>query len=143
MKHAILLRETQPGRYEAIAKATDEDLTPIAVMQANMEFFHTRAAQLLATIMALPLRDEATADQLQAFHDMAGLIRCRELAQGCARDLARYTHAPMAATAPAIKSGAAGMVAGAAIEHIPTPKAVSDAFARAAAGLPPEPRRRL
>ena len=55
MEHVILLRETQPNRYEAISEATDADLTPLAVMQANMEFFHRRAAEVMATIMAMPL----------------------------------------------------------------------------------------
>ena len=61
VEHVILLRETQPNCYEAIAKATDEDLTPIAVMQANMEFFHHRAAQVMATILAMPLGADADA----------------------------------------------------------------------------------
>ena len=34
--HQVILRETQPGRYEQIADATDADLTPLAVMMENM-----------------------------------------------------------------------------------------------------------
>ena len=60
--------------------------------------------------------------------------------QMCARDLARYTHPPMAPIAPGALQGPANAKA---LERIPTPKAVSDAFARIAAGLPPEPRKRL
>jgi len=135
MKHQILLRDYQPGRYERYEAG---ELSALDVMRDNMEFFHRRAAELLATIMALPIAD-ATADQLAAFHDFAGLIKCRELSQSCARDLAKYVHAPVA-PAPAVAPAAASRPA---LEHIPTPKAVSDAFALAAAGLPPEPRKRL
>ena len=60
----------------------------------------------------------------------------REMAQTCARDLARYTHPPMA---PKPFSALQGPANAKQLERIPTPKAVSDAFARIAAGLPPEP----
>ena len=53
--------------------------------------FHYRAAEVFASIMAMPLGADATADQLSALKDMAGMVKCRELAQQCARDLARYT----------------------------------------------------
>ena len=35
VEHVILLRETQPNRYEAISEATDADLTPLAVMHGE------------------------------------------------------------------------------------------------------------
>ena len=94
--HQIILRETQPGRFEQIAEATDEDLTPLAVMQDNMAFFHRKAGELMAVIMQLPTltHDEVTDAQVQALKDMAGLLRMREMAQMCARDLARYTTRP-------------------------------------------------
>jgi len=84
----VILRETQPGRYEQIAAATDADLAPLAVMQANMEFFHRKAAELMAVIMSLPTltRNEATDAQVEALKDMAGLLKMREMAQVCARD---------------------------------------------------------
>ena len=106
-----------------------------------MEFFHRRAAQVLAVIMAMPMTADVEADQHQALKDFAGVMRCREMAQMCARDLARYIHSPKA---PERSSSTAENASNAkALEHIPTPKAVSDAFALAAAGLPPEPRKRL
>ena len=49
--HQVILRETQPGRYEQIADATDADLTPLAVMMENMKFFHRKAGELMAVIM--------------------------------------------------------------------------------------------
>ena len=137
VEHQIVLRDTQPWR---IPQLESGELSPLDVMRANMEFFHYRAAEVLASIMAMPLGADATADQLSALKDLAGMVKCRELAQQCARDLARYTHHPMAAVAPsAIPSPGKQQ----AIERIPTPKAVSDAFAAAAAGLAPEPRKRL
>ena len=75
--HQIILRETQPGRFEQIAEATDEDLTPLAVMQDNMAFFHRKAGELMAVIMQLPTltHDEVTGAQVQALKDMAGLLK--------------------------------------------------------------------
>ena len=110
----------------------------------NMEFFHRRAAELLATIMALPIKADPAADQLAAFHDFAGVIRCRELAQQCARDLARYTHPPMAPV-PYKPNEAKEQPGGnpKLVDPIPVHPAVRAAFERAAAGLPPEPRKRL
>ena len=137
LEHTLVLRETQPWRVPELEAGT---LTPMDVMRANMEFFHYRAAEIMATILAMPMSEDATADQLAAFHDMAGLVKCRELSQQCARDLARYTHAPMAPK-PASDAPRPGNTR--ELERIPTPKAVSDAFARIAAGLPPEPRKRL
>ena len=64
----------------------------------------------------------------------------------CARDLARYTHPPLAPKPFSAAEEAADKPSGAgrpAIKLIPTPRAVSEAFRRAAAGLPPEPRKRL
>ena len=55
----IILRETQPGRFEQIAQATPADLTPLAVMHDNMRFFRTKARELLAAIMAVPLGADA------------------------------------------------------------------------------------
>ena len=126
VEHELLLRATQPERFAQLEEAGE--LTAIQVMRANMEFFHYRAAEVLATIMAMPLGDDVDATQLQALQDFAGVIKMRELAQQCARDLARYVHAPIAPNAPAPiqRSGNARPVA-----H-PTPKAVSDAFARIA-----------
>ena len=92
--HAIVLRDTQPWQ---IPRLDAGELSPLDVMKSNMLFFHHRAAELMAAIMALPLGENAQADQLAALKDLAGMIKCRELAQQCARDLARYTHAPMAA----------------------------------------------
>ena len=43
----------------------------------------------------------------------------------------------------AISPGTLPAPANAKLERIPTPKAVSDAFKRLVAGLPPEPRTRL
>jgi hypothetical protein len=106
-----------------------------------MAFFHTKAREVLATITALPVADDVDATQLQALQDLAGVIKMRELAQQCARDLARYTHPPMAAKPAGDATG--GGKRAPAIEYIPTPKAVMDAYERAAAGLPPEPRKRL
>ena len=110
-------------------------------MQANLEFFHRRAGEVMATILAMPLGPDAHVDQLEAMKDFAAVIRMRELAQACARDMAKYVHPPIGPIAPAAVLGAGN--ARARVEHIPVPKAVADAFERAAAGLPPEPRRRL
>ena len=93
-EHHIVLRDCQPWRIPALEAG---ELSPLDVMRANMEFFHYRAAEILASVMAMPLGENATQDQLAAFHDLAGMVKCRELSQACARDLARYTHAPMAA----------------------------------------------
>ena len=113
-------------------------------MTDNMRFFHYRAAQVMATIMAMPLGADADADQLQALKDFAGVIRCRELTQQCARDLARYTHPPMAPV-PFKPNEAKEQPGGNAklVDPIPVHPAVRAAFERAAAGLPPEPRKRL
>ena len=54
VKHVMVLRETQPGRYEQIEEATDADLTPLAVMADNMGFFHGARRELMAVIMAMP-----------------------------------------------------------------------------------------
>ena len=53
------------------------DLTPLAVMHANMVFFHRKAGGLMAAILALPTltHDEVTDAQVQALKDMAGLLR--------------------------------------------------------------------
>ena len=129
-EHHIVLRDCQPWRIPALEAG---ELSPLDVMRANMEFFHYRAAEILASVMAMPLGENATQDQLAAFHDLAGMVKCRELSQACARDLARYTNAPMAAVSP--PGGRLDAAApGKAIERIPTPKAVSDAFAAAAKG---------
>ena len=105
MKHVILLRETQPNRFEAIAEVTDADLRPLAVMHANMEFFHRRAAEVIATIPAMPPGANADADQLQAMKDLADAIKMREMAQLCARDLAKYIP-PMSPKPPGADLGA-------------------------------------
>lgn len=138
VEHALMLRETQPLRYEILRQAGDLDA--LEVMRENMHFFHIRAAEVLATIMATPLGADSPPDQLALMKDWAGIVKCRELAQACARDLARYTHSPMAPKPATPQPNASNP---AAIQHIPTPKAVSDAFAKAAEGLPPEPRKRL
>lgn len=134
-KHMILLRDTAHHRFEAFERG---ELSAIDVMRDNMEFFHHRAAQVLETIMLKPLSEDAESDQVQALRDFAGVIQLRQIAQSCARDLARYEHAPMAAK-PAKVDEAKPLE----VQHIPTPKAVSDAFAAAAQGLAPEPRKRL
>ena len=91
-------------------------------------------------------RDEVTDAQVQALKDMACLLKMREMSEVRARDLCRYTHPPLAPK-PYTEAPQAGnrypRSTKAAIGHIPTPKSVSDAFARIAAGLPPEPRKRL
>ena len=56
MKHQLVLRDTQPHRFEAYERG---QLSALDVMRDNMEFFHHRAAELLATIMAMPLSEEA------------------------------------------------------------------------------------
>ncbi len=117
VEHELLLRATQPERFAQLEEAGE--LTAIQVMRANMEFFHYRAAEVLTTIIAMPLGDDVDATQLQALQDFAGVIKMRELAQQCARDLARYTHAPMA---PKPISEAAGLGKPHAITHIPTPR---------------------
>ena len=137
VEHELLLRATQPERFAQLEEAGDLDA--LTVMRENMVLFHVRAAEILASLMALPLGEDANADQLAGVKDFAGVIKMRELAQQCARDLARYTHAPMAAKPPATLQRRQSTT----LERIPTPKAVSDAFARIAAGLPPEPRKRL
>jgi hypothetical protein len=134
-KHMILLRDTAHHRFQAWERG---ELSAIDVMRDNMEFFHHRASQIMATIMALPLGQDVEAEQLSALQDFAGVIQLRQIAQSCARDLARYEHAPMAAK-PAKVDEAKPLE----VQHIPTPKAVSDAFAAAAQGLAPEPRKRL
>ena len=92
----------------------------------------------------MPLGADVDADQLQAMKDFAGVIRCRELAQQCARDLARYTHPPMAPV-PYKPNEAKEQPGGnlKLVDPIPVHPAVRAAFERAAAGLPPEPRKRL
>jgi hypothetical protein len=65
-------------------------------MQDNMQFFHRKAREVLATIMAMPLGTDVNEDQLQALKDLLGVIKMREMSQMCVRDLARYTHPPMA-----------------------------------------------
>ena len=107
---------------------------------------HRKAGELMATIMQLPTltRDEATDAQVQALKDMAGLLKMREMAQMCARDLARYTHPPLAPVPykpneDKEQPGGNPKLA----DPIPVHPAVRAAFERAAAGLPPEPRKRL
>jgi hypothetical protein len=118
-------------------------------MQANMEFFHRKAGELMAVIMSLPTltRDEATDAQVQALKEMAGLLKMREMAQMCARDLARYTHPPLApkpfSAAEEKPSGPGAAHLRPGIQVIPTPRAVSEAFRRVAEGLPLEPQKRL
>jgi len=135
-----MLRETQPLRYEMLRESCD--LNALEVMRENMFFFHIRAAEVLATIMATPLGADAPPDQLQLMRDWAGIVKCRELAQMCARDLAKYEHSPMGPK-PATDALKPGKAPAKAIETIPTPQAVSDAFQRIVDGLPPEPRKRL
>jgi hypothetical protein len=89
--------------------------------------------------MAMPLGTDVNEDQLQALKDLLGVIKMREMSQMCARDLARYTHPPMARKA----AGDDLQASKARVERIPTPKAVSEAFRRVVDGLPPEPRKRL
>jgi hypothetical protein len=88
VEHELLLRATQPERFAQLEEAGE--LTAIQVMRANMEFFHYRAEEVLTTIIAMPLGDNVDATQLQGLQDFAGVIKMRELAQQCARDLARY-----------------------------------------------------
>jgi hypothetical protein len=118
----------------------DPAFTALDVMRENMIFYHRKAGELMAAILALPTltHDEVTDAQMHALKDMAGLLRMRELAQQCARDLAPYVHSKADARRP--EKGAPGAPR---ITHIPTPKAVIEAYERAAAGLPPEPRRKL
>ena len=89
VEHELLLRATQPERFVQLEEACDLDA--LTVMRENMVFFHVRAAEILASLMALPLGEDANADQLAGMKDFVGIVRCRELAQQCARDLARYT----------------------------------------------------
>ena len=78
VEHELLLRATQPKRFAQLEEAGE--LTAIQVMRANMEFFHYRAAEVLTTIIAMPLGDDVDATQLQALQDFAGVIKMRELA---------------------------------------------------------------
>ena len=103
VEHELLLRATQPERFAQLEEAGDLDA--LTVMRENMVFFHVRAAEILASLMAWPLGEDANADQLAGMKDFAGIVRCRELAQQCARDLARYTHPPMAPIAPGALQG--------------------------------------
>ena len=64
VEHELLLRATQPERFAQLEEAGE--LTAIQVMRANMSFFNTRAAEVLATIMAMPLGEDVNADQPQA-----------------------------------------------------------------------------
>ena len=133
----------------SIAEATDADLTPLAVMQANMEFFHRKAGELMAVIMSLPTltRDEATDAQVQALKDMAGLLKMREMAEMCARDLCRYTHPPLApkpyTEAPQAGNRHPGSGKRGYWAHPHAQGGQSTPSPRIAAGLPPEPRKRL
>jgi hypothetical protein len=140
LRHTIILRDQQPEKWAAFF--TDRDLTPMQVMQENMAWFHAQASLILATILAMPLNTETVQqDQLDALRDLAGVIKLRELAQQCARDLARHVHpkAPPISARDAAKTGKEPLQ----VERIPTPKAVVDAFQRVIDGLPPEPRKRL
>ena len=64
VEHELLLRATQPERFAQLEEAGDLDA--LTVMRENMVFFHVRAAEILASLMALPLGEDANADQLQA-----------------------------------------------------------------------------
>ena len=72
-----------------------------------MEFFHRKAGELMAAILALPTltHDEVTDAQVQALKDMAGLLRMREMAQMCARDLALCPPPGRAGNAPRAARG--------------------------------------
>ena len=51
--HILVMRATQPERFAQLEEAGE--LTAIQVMEDNMRFFHFRAAEVLAAIMAMPL----------------------------------------------------------------------------------------
>lgn len=140
VEHTLVLRDTNPEKWREFC--SDPDLTPMMVMQENMTFFHIRAGQVLAAIMLRPLGEDEDQTRLEALQDLAGVIKMREMAQQCARDLAPYVHAKKAPETRKEAQGA-GKAAQQAIQHIPTPQSVTDAFQRVVDGLPPEPRKRL
>jgi hypothetical protein len=135
-------------------KLNGELLTPIEVMQDNMQFYHNRAGEILAAIMQLPTatRDQQSDVQLEALKMMADHFRMRDKAGEAANMLARYVHRPLAAIphkegekAPAeMPTTTMGKLESKpVVELIPLHPAADAAFRRAAQGLPPLPRSKL
>ena len=120
VEHAIVLRDSQPWRIPELEARRSRALD---VMRANMEFFHYRAAEIMAAIIAMPLgegRDRRPASRLPR-HGRLGQMQGTVAAMRSRP--ARYTHAPMAAKPASDAPSPGKRQAGA---H-PTPKAVSDA----------------
>lgn len=138
----IILRDSQPEKWAKFFSPGAEELDPLDVMRENMTFFHFRAGELLATIMAIPLDPErAESAQLKALLDLCGVIKMRQEAQKAAEALAPYIHAKKVASA--IPERNAEQKDEPEIVTVPTPQKVLDASERAAAGLPPLPRKTL
>ena len=54
----LLPPEHQGPHVQRMAREIGEDLDPLEVMQANMEFYHEQSGEILATIMAMPAMQE-------------------------------------------------------------------------------------
>ena len=120
------LRETQPWRLPQFEEAGE--LEPLDVMRANMEFFHYRAAEILASVMAMPLGEDATPTSLPhstTSPAWSNAGNCRSIAPAIWPD----TRTPRWPQSPPATLPSPGKRQG--LERIPTPKAVSDAFAAA------------
>lgn len=147
-------RAIVPVRAEAKPRAefvgrmvSGEMLTPIEVLQSNMEFYFNEAGQILAAIQAMGKpqnREQATDQQFEALLKLADHFRMRDKAGDAAAQLARFVHRSLAPKPYDTTEDAPKKPEGAPqIEIIPTPPAVLEAVRRAAAGLPPEPRKTL
>ena len=141
VEHELLLRATQPERFAQLEEAGDLDA--LTVMRANMEFFHVRAAEILATIIAMPLGDDVNADQLARPQGHGGHHQDAASWPSSAPATSPATRTPRWRQSPPARLQSPGIATGrkrrSSASHA---QGVSDAFARIAAGFPPEPRKR-
>ena len=86
-KSTALIRERTAKAIESL----EEGLTPLEVMIDNMRFAHGAAEAILRRLV-----DEG-AKMPEGFNEFSQLLRFREIAQGAARDAARYVHPTIAA----------------------------------------------
>ena len=138
VEHELLLRATQPERFAQLEEAGDLDA--LTVMRENMVFFHVRAAEILASLMALPLGEDANADQLAGIQGLGRHVQMPRAGPAMRPRLGALHARPDGPKARVQRGKHQPEQAARARTHA---QGGPDAFARIAAGLPPEPRKRL
>lgn len=93
------------NRQVASAYIATKQITPLEVMLENMLWAHTKAADLLADLLAKLGIDSVEDLKKNGIEVFKELLRLRMIAQECAKDAAPYIHPKLAALEVTGKDG--------------------------------------